>query len=264
MPAKRRVKLREVLTTLPVGWMLGRRDMKIKYKQSALGPLWLVLQPLGDADRNHGRILGRDHREHRRRPVRRLRPGGAGGLDLRSVHLHDRPDHAALEPAGRSPQPLSAGRPRHRHPDLGSPARWAWCSSPASAPPRSPATSPSRRYWSAGHDRLAARLHVGRDAPRRSARRALSGCRGLRPARGAGRDLPDAGRLSAQHRSAEGPRTSSPSIRCPGLLEAWRWSLLGISPDMLAVVLALASRSSSSWFGWYVFGRMETRFADYV
>src|SRR5512132_787304 len=29
------------------GWVLGRRDIKTKYKQSALGPLWLVLQPLG-------------------------------------------------------------------------------------------------------------------------------------------------------------------------------------------------------------------------
>lgn len=38
--------MREVWTTLPVAWMVGRRDMKIKYKQSALGPLWLVLQPL--------------------------------------------------------------------------------------------------------------------------------------------------------------------------------------------------------------------------
>src|SRR6266545_7005701 len=47
LPVRRRVRLRDVWTSLPVGWMLGRRDVKIKYKQSALGPLWLVLQPLG-------------------------------------------------------------------------------------------------------------------------------------------------------------------------------------------------------------------------
>ncbi len=47
VPVRRRVRLRDVWASLPVGWMLGRRDVKIKYKQSALGPLWLVLQPLG-------------------------------------------------------------------------------------------------------------------------------------------------------------------------------------------------------------------------
>jgi len=47
VPVRRRVRLREVWTSRPVAWMLGWRDMKAKYKQSALGPLWLVLQPLG-------------------------------------------------------------------------------------------------------------------------------------------------------------------------------------------------------------------------
>src|SRR5919106_326942 len=46
-PVRRRVRLRDIWASLPVGWMLGWRDMKAKYKQSALGPLWLVLQPLG-------------------------------------------------------------------------------------------------------------------------------------------------------------------------------------------------------------------------
>src|ERR687892_1775633 len=46
-PVRRRVRLRDIWASLPVGWMLGWRDMKTKYKQSALGPLWLVLQPLG-------------------------------------------------------------------------------------------------------------------------------------------------------------------------------------------------------------------------
>jgi lipopolysaccharide transport system permease protein len=49
-----------------------------------------------------------------------------------------------------------------------------------------------------------------------------------------------------------------------GLLEAWRWALLGISPDMTAVVFAACFTVVLVWFGWYVFGRMETRFADYV
>src|SRR5918996_4125798 len=46
-PVARRVRLRDIWATRRVGWMLGWRDMKTKYKQSALGPLWLFLQPLG-------------------------------------------------------------------------------------------------------------------------------------------------------------------------------------------------------------------------
>ena len=49
-----------------------------------------------------------------------------------------------------------------------------------------------------------------------------------------------------------------------GLLEAWRWTLLGIAPDMLAVAFGAGFTVVLVLFGWYVFGRMETRFADYV
>ena len=47
LPEKRRIRLPDIWTSRRVGWMLGWRDMTAKYKQSALGPLWLVLQPLG-------------------------------------------------------------------------------------------------------------------------------------------------------------------------------------------------------------------------
>src|SRR3954454_18389592 len=47
VPKRRRVRLSDLWTSRHVGFMLGLRDVKAKYKQSALGPLWLVLQPLG-------------------------------------------------------------------------------------------------------------------------------------------------------------------------------------------------------------------------
>ena len=47
VPVKRRLQLRELVTAWPVARVIGARDIKIKYKQSALGPLWLLLQPLG-------------------------------------------------------------------------------------------------------------------------------------------------------------------------------------------------------------------------
>ncbi|MGI8863618.1 MAG: ABC transporter permease [Solirubrobacteraceae bacterium] len=45
-PAKRRVKLRDLPRDAAVIRVLAARDFKVKYKQSMLGPLWLVFQPL--------------------------------------------------------------------------------------------------------------------------------------------------------------------------------------------------------------------------
>jgi lipopolysaccharide transport system permease protein len=45
-PAKRRLKLRQLPSYAPIVRVLAARDLKVKYKQSMLGPLWLVFQPL--------------------------------------------------------------------------------------------------------------------------------------------------------------------------------------------------------------------------
>ena len=45
-PAKRRLRARDLPSQAPVIRVLAARDLKIKYKQSVLGPLWLVFQPL--------------------------------------------------------------------------------------------------------------------------------------------------------------------------------------------------------------------------
>lgn len=45
-PAKRRLKARDLLGIGQVVRVLASRDLKIKYKQSLLGPLWLIFQPL--------------------------------------------------------------------------------------------------------------------------------------------------------------------------------------------------------------------------
>jgi ABC-type polysaccharide/polyol phosphate export permease len=46
VPTKRRIRLRGLPRDLPVVRVLAARDFKVKYKQSLLGPLWLVFQPL--------------------------------------------------------------------------------------------------------------------------------------------------------------------------------------------------------------------------
>jgi lipopolysaccharide transport system permease protein len=45
-PVKRRLRLGDLLGELPVIRVLAARDFKVKYKQSLLGPLWLLFQPL--------------------------------------------------------------------------------------------------------------------------------------------------------------------------------------------------------------------------
>ena len=46
VPTKRRLKITDVLRETPVIRVLAARDFKVKYKQSALGPAWLVFQPM--------------------------------------------------------------------------------------------------------------------------------------------------------------------------------------------------------------------------
>ena len=46
-PVRRRVPLRELWESRAVMRIIGSRDIVVKYKQSALGPLWLLFQPLG-------------------------------------------------------------------------------------------------------------------------------------------------------------------------------------------------------------------------
>ena len=46
-PAKRRIPLSDLWRSRYVAWIVALRDLRIKYKQSVLGPIWLVLQPLG-------------------------------------------------------------------------------------------------------------------------------------------------------------------------------------------------------------------------
>lgn len=46
-PAKRRARISEIWTSWRVAKIVALRDVRIKYKQSLLGPVWLLLQPLG-------------------------------------------------------------------------------------------------------------------------------------------------------------------------------------------------------------------------
>lgn len=45
-PARSRVRIRDLRDQVPVIRVLAARDFKMKYKQSLLGPIWLLIQPL--------------------------------------------------------------------------------------------------------------------------------------------------------------------------------------------------------------------------
>lgn len=46
VPAKRRLRLRDVPRSVAVTRVLASRDFKVKYKQTILGPVWMVFQPI--------------------------------------------------------------------------------------------------------------------------------------------------------------------------------------------------------------------------
>jgi homopolymeric O-antigen transport system permease protein len=261
VPMRRRVRLREVRTSLPVGWMLGWRDMKTKYKQSALGPLWLVLQPLGMlfaisiaftkvTSVNTGDVpyivfalaglavwtyvqmtitvapmtLPSNGTVVRRSPCPRV------ALVTGSL-IAVLPPLAVVLTASLAAAAISTGLPIQA---LLMPLMVAWL---------------LVLMW--GFTLLVAAL-AGRfrDAVAFAPLIVQAGIF-LTPV---GYPLDAAGSFAKV--LAFNPAS--------GLIEAWRWSLLGIAPDGFAIGIALAETVGAVLVGWYVFGRMEPRFADYV
>jgi homopolymeric O-antigen transport system permease protein len=49
-----------------------------------------------------------------------------------------------------------------------------------------------------------------------------------------------------------------------GVIEAWRWALLGLSPNVPAMLISVGTTLVLALFAWYVFGRLEVRLADYI
>jgi lipopolysaccharide transport system permease protein len=49
-----------------------------------------------------------------------------------------------------------------------------------------------------------------------------------------------------------------------GLIDAWRWSLLGIAPSVPAVIISLALTAVGSVLAWLCFARFEVRMADEI
>lgn len=262
LPVRRRIRLRDIWTSLPVGWMLGRRDVKIKYKQSALGPLWLVLQPLGMlfaitlafskvtsvptgnvpyvvfalvglavwtyvqmTITVSPQVLQSNQQVVRRSPCPRL-------AFVTGTLISVLPPLAVVLVASVAAAVISGHLGIEA---LAMPVLIVWL---------------VVLMW--GFTLLVTAIGGRfRDAV------------ALAPVVvQAGIFLTPVGYpLSAVPGSFAKVLALNP---VSGVIEAWRWSLLGIAPDGFAVVVALVATLVVTVLGWYVFGRMETRFSDYV
>jgi ABC-type polysaccharide/polyol phosphate export permease len=262
LPVRRRVRLRDIWTSLPVGWMLGRRDIKIKYKQSALGPLWLVLQPLG-------MLLAITLAFSK---VTSVPTGNVPyvvfalvGLAVwtyvqMTITVSPQVLQSNHQVVRRSPCPRLAfvtGTLISVLPPLGVVLVAAVAAAAISGQLGIEALAlPVLIVWLVvlmwGFTLLVTAIGARfRDAVALAPVVVQAGIF----------FTPVGYPLSAVPGSFSKVLALNP---VSGVIEAWRWSLLGIAPDGFAVGVALVATLVVTVLGWYVFGRMETRFSDYV
>ena len=260
-PKRRRIRLADLWTSRRVGLMLGRRDMTAKYKQSALGPLWLALQPLGMLAAisiafskvttvNTGsvpyivfalvglavwtylqmaitvapQVLQSNHQVVRRSPCPRL-------AFVTGTLVSVLPPLAVVLAASIIAAAVSGTLSINA---LAMPILIAWL-----------------LLLTYGFILLVTALGGRfRDAVALAPLIVQAGIF-LTPV---GYPLSAAGSFAKV--LAFNPAS--------GVIESWRWSLLGMAPDGFAIVVAVVETVVFAVLGWYVFGRMETRFADYV
>jgi lipopolysaccharide transport system permease protein len=261
-PVRRRVRLRDIWTSLPVGWMLGRRDVKIKYKQSALGPLWLVLQPLGmllAITLAFSKVTNVDTGDV---PYVVFALVGLAVWTYVQMTITVSPQvlQSNQQVVRRSPCPRLAfvtGTLISVLPPLSVVLVAAVAAAAISGHLGIEALAmPVLIVWlvvlSWGFTLLVTAIGGRfRDAVALAPVVVQAGIF----------FTPVGYPLSAVPGSFAKVIALNP---VSGVIEAWRWSLLGVAPDGFAVAVALVATVVVAVLGWYVFGRMETRFSDYV
>lgn len=261
VPKRRRIRLSDLWTSRHVGFMLGLRDVKAKYKQSALGPLWLVLQPLG--------MLAAVSIAFSK--VTTVNTGGVPYITFALVGLAvwtyvqmaitvaPQVLQANYQVVRRSPCPRLAfvtGTLVSVLPPLAVVLTASIVAAGISGTLSIQALAmPILVAWlllmTFGFTLLVTALGGRfRDAVAMAPLVVQAGIF-LTPV---GYPLSAAGNFAKV--LAFNPAS--------GIIESWRWSLLGSSPDMFAIIVGLVEMVVLIVMGWYVFGRMETRFADYV
>ena len=261
VPKRRRVRLSDLWTSRHVGFMLGLRDVKAKYKQSALGPLWLVLQPLGmlaAVSIAFSKVTTVDTGSV---PYITFALVGLAVWTYVQMAITVAPQvlQANYQVVRRSPCPRLAfvtGTLISVLPPLGVVLTASIVAAGISGTLSIQALAmPILVAWlllsTLGFTLLVTALGGRfRDAVALAPLVVQAGIF-LTPV---GYPLTAAGGFAKV--LAFNPAS--------GIIESWRWSLLGSSPDMFAITVGLIEMVAMLVVGWYVFGRMETRFADYV
>jgi lipopolysaccharide transport system permease protein len=261
VPVRRRVRLGDIWATRRVGSMLGWRDMKTKYKQSALGPLWLVLQPLGMLAAitiAFSKVTSVDTGDV---PYVVFALVGLAVWTYVQMAITVAPQTlpSNQQVVRRSPCPRVAfvtGTLISVLPPLAVVLVASVVAAAISGSlPMQALALPLLVVWlillMGGFTLLVTALGGRfRDAVALAPLVVQAGIF-LTPV---GYPLDAAGSFAKV--LAFNPAS--------GVIEGWRWSLLGIAPDGFAIGVALAETVAVALLGWYVFGRMETRFSDYV
>jgi lipopolysaccharide transport system permease protein len=262
LPAPRRVRLADIWTSMPVGLMLGRRDIKIKYKQSALGPLWLVLQPLGmlaAVSVAFSTVAGVDTGDV---PYVVFALVGLAVWTFVQMTITVAPQvlPSNWQVVKRSPCPRVAfvtGTLISVVPPLAVVLVAAIGGAVISGHLGIEALAmPVLIVWLVALMWGITLLVTAIGARFRDAVAVAP------VVVQAGLFLTPFGYpLSTVPAGVAKVLAFNPAS---GVIEAWRWSLLGMSPDMFAIGVGLGETVVFALLGWYVFGRMETRFSDYV
>jgi lipopolysaccharide transport system permease protein len=261
IPVPRRVTLGDIWATRRVGWMLGWRDMKTKYKQSALGPLWLVLQPLGMLAAITIAFSKVTSVDTGNVPYVVFALVGLAVWTYVQMTITVAPQTlpSNQQVVRRSPCPRVAfvtGTLISVLPPLGVVLLASVVAAAISGSlPVAALALPLLVVWliilMGGFTLLVTALGARfRDAVALAPLVVQAGIF-LTPV---GYPLDAAGSFAKV--LAFNPVS--------GVIEGWRWSLLGIAPDGFAIGVGLAETVAAALLGWYVFGRMETRFSDYV
>ena len=261
VPQRRRLRIADLWSSRHVGFMLGMRDIKAKYKQSALGPLWLVLQPLGMLAAVSVAFSKVTTVDTGSVPYVVFALVGLAVWTYVQMAITVAPQTlpSNQQVVRRSPCPRVAfvtGTLISVLPPLGVVlvASVVAAAISGSLPPAALAL-PLLILWlivlMGGFTLLVTALGGRfRDAVALAPLVVQAGIF-LTPV---GYPLDAAGSFAKV--LAFNPVS--------GVIEGWRWSLLGIAPDGFAIGVGLAETVVVALLGWYVFGRMETRFSDYV
>ncbi len=261
-PAKTRVRLGDVLTYGPLIRALATRDLKARYKQSALGPAWVVFQPLA------------------------LLAAFTVGFKAVAHVQTDGVPYVLFALAGlavwtyfQAVTMVATGSIVNNYPLV----RWTAC--PRLALPLATLVSNLPSFLIPG---LAALIVAGAAGYLWVGTLLLPFmCVWLLALVGASAILLSAITVRARDVLSVVPfmlqvtlflspvayptSTLSPALRAlisinplTGLLDAWRWSLLGVRPSSAAVIISLALTATGVVLAWRTFARLEVRMADEI